>query len=60
MIGRRQGLIFFINELRFQLKILKEGLIPFRFFIINFFLRAIPRLMPIQILDLIYNNFLRK
>lgn len=60
MISRRQGLVFFMNELRFQLKLLKEGLIPFSFFIINFFLRVMPRLLPIQILTLIYNNFLRK
>ena len=59
MIARRQGL-FFKNELFFQWVILKEGLISYKNFIINFFARVLVRLFPKFILILLYNNFFKK
>jgi len=60
MIKRRQGFVFFENELRFQRQLLLEGLISLPTFVNNFFLRGLPRLFPKQILGFIYNKFLRK
>lgn len=60
MIGRRQGYKFFKNELRFQKQLFYEGLTSLPIFIKNIFLRAMPRLLPQLMLELIYKKFLRK
>ena len=60
MIARRQGFVFFANELKFQRTLLTEDLIPYSYFIKNIFLRLFPRLFPKKILDLIYTKILRK
>lgn len=60
MITRRQGLVFFVNELKFQRTLLNDNLITFSDFIKNIFFRALPRLLPKKILNLIYIIFLRK
>jgi len=60
MIGRRHGFMFFKNELRFQIRLLNEGLTSLPICIKNIFLRGVPRLLPKKILELIYKKFLRK
>jgi glycosyltransferase involved in cell wall biosynthesis len=60
MVTRRQGLVFFFNELQFQKRLLSDKLISFPIFLTNFFLRVIPRLLPIKILIFLYSKFLRK
>ena len=60
MIARRQGFVFFANELKFQRTLLTEDLIPYSYFIKNIFFRLFPRLFPKKILDLIYTKILRK
>lgn len=60
MIARRQGFAFFANEFKFQRTLLAENLITYSDFIKNIFFRLFPRLLPKKILELIYNQFLRK
>lgn len=60
MINRRQGFIFFKNELKFQKTLLSDKLITYSDFLINIFFRAIPRLLPKKILNLVYVKILRK
>lgn len=59
MIARRQGFVFFANELKFQRTLLTEDLITHLDFIKNIFLRLLPRLLPKKILELIYTKILR-
>ena len=59
MIGKRQGIRFFLNEINFQKTILSEKLISPSNFILNIFLRAIPRLIPKFLLKKLYKTFLR-
>lgn len=59
MIARRQGMKFFKEELRLQKEFLKMGFINRWEWSQNILLRAIPRLMPIFALKLIYKT-LRK
>lgn len=59
MIARRQGLKFFNEELRLQKEFLNMGFINRMEWCHNILLRAVPRLMPIFILKLIYKT-LRK
>lgn len=59
MIARRQGFVFFANELKFQRTLLTEDLITYLDFIKNIFLRLLPRLLPKKILELIYTKILR-
>lgn len=59
MFGRRHGIRFFINEIRFQKTIYNDGIQSFYSFIKNVIIRGIPRLFPKFILKLIYKNLLR-
>ena len=59
MLGRRQGLRFFINEIKFQKAIYVDGIQSFLSFIINVILRGLPRLLPKFTLKIIYKYFLR-
>lgn len=59
MIARRQGIKFFKEELRLQKEFLKMGFINRLEWSQNILLRAMPRLMPIFALKLIYKT-LRK
>lgn len=59
MIARRQGLKFFDEELRLQKEFFKMGFINRMEWCLNILFRAVPRLMPIFILKLIY-KILRK
>ena len=60
MIKRRHGFEFLKKEMFFQLKILEEGHITIITFLQNVFLRAFPRILPLNLLKLIYNFILRK
>ena len=59
MIVRRQGIKFFKEELRLQKEFMKLDFISRPEYFRNIFLRALPRLMPIFALKLIYKT-LRK
>lgn len=59
LISRRQGLVFFVHEFKFQKTLFLENLIPLSVFIKNIFLRLFPRLLPKKILELIYIKILR-
>ncbi len=59
MISRRQGYDLFLAELNFQCKLLNNKLISNFDFFFNFFLRGIPRLLPLNFLKFIYHYFLR-
>lgn len=59
MIARRQGLIFFKEELKLQRKFNEIGFTNRGVMVQNLFLRAMPRLMPVVILRGIY-KLLRK
>lgn len=59
MIARRQGIKFFNEEIRLQKEFLRLHFINVFDFIQNILFRALPRLMPIFILKIIY-RFLRK
>jgi glycosyltransferase involved in cell wall biosynthesis len=56
MLARRQGLMYFKQELKLQSTFLKAGFIKFHIFILNIMLRAIPRLMPLFMLKIVYNR----
>ncbi|MFV0553807.1 MAG: glycosyltransferase [Mangrovibacterium sp.] len=56
MIARRQGLKFFKEELRLQKEFMKLNFIGCPEYVRNILLRALPRLMPIVALKLIYKN----
>lgn len=58
-LSRRQGLVFFVHEFKFQKTLFLENLIPLSVFIKNIFLRLFPRLLPKKILELIYKKILR-
>lgn len=60
MIARRQGLSFLLNEIHFQKTLKSENLISGVLFLQNLCLRAIPRLFPKRILNIIYRKVLRK
>ena len=59
MIARRQGFVFFTNELKFQRTLLADGLITNSVFLKNIFVRLFPRLLPKKVLELIYTKILR-
>ena len=59
MIIRRQGKIFFFQELKLQKELLRIRFINWFDYIFNLFFRAIPRLFPVWGLKYVY-NYLRK
>lgn len=60
MIARRQGLTFFLREFAFQKSLKSQKLINKKIFFRNFFLRVIPRLLPVTLLSFFYHYFLRE
>jgi glycosyltransferase involved in cell wall biosynthesis len=60
MIGRRQGLLMFKNELAFQKKLIDSDLITLTTFLRNILIRAVPRLLNKRILEYFYKKTLRK
>lgn len=59
MIARRQGTKYFNNEIKLQKEFIKLKFINIFDFVQNIFFRAVPRLMPIFVLKIIY-RYLRK
>lgn len=59
MLSRRQGLVFFIEEIKFQRALRSIGFLTTWQFVTNLILRAIPHLFPLWALKLVY-KFLRK
>ncbi|MFV0345487.1 MAG: glycosyltransferase [Bacteroidales bacterium] len=59
MLARRQGVVFFKEEIRLQKEFLSMGFINRIEYFRNILLRAVPRLMPIFMLQIIYKT-LRK
>lgn len=59
MLARRQGLSFFVQEIKLQKEFLKIKHIGFLTFVKNTFFRAFPRLLPVFCLKVVY-SFIRK
>ena len=60
MIQRRQGIGFLIKEIKFQNRLLQDGLIGYSRYIRNIMFRGFPRILPIFILQYFYTKLLRK
>lgn len=60
MIGRRQGIEYLIKEIKFQNALIKERLIDLPRYYRNIIVRGLPRILPIFILQLLYQKLLRK
>lgn len=56
MLARRQGYIYFKQELKLQAEFVRLGHINLIQFSRNICLRAIPRLLPIKALKMVYNH----
>lgn len=54
MIARRQGIDYFKKEIYLQQKFLNIGYISYPRFFLNLLIRALPRLFPISILNIVY------
>jgi glycosyltransferase involved in cell wall biosynthesis len=54
MLSRRQGLMYYKQELKLQRSFYDIGFISRHEYVTNVFLRAIPRLMPVWMLKLVY------
>lgn len=59
MMERRQGFEFLKKEIRFQNRLLYDKLIPYSIYVRNIFIRALPRILPVFILNIIYTKYLR-
>ena len=60
LIGRRHGYLSFKREINFQNNLFKNKLIKTNDYLINILFRAIPKLFPKKILEIIYDRILRK
>lgn len=60
LVIKRQGMKFFKKEVQFQIKLFRNNLVTFNTFIVNVFIRALPRLLPLPLLNMVYNRRLRK
>jgi len=54
MLARRQGFVYFIDELKFQKELYKMGFFSTMVYFTNFFLRALPHLFPLWALKYVY------
>jgi glycosyltransferase involved in cell wall biosynthesis len=59
MLSRRQGLVFFTEEIKFQKALHSIGFLSSWQYVTNLMIRAIPHLFPLWALSLVY-KFLRK
>lgn len=59
MLSRRQGIVFFNEEIKFQKSLHSIGFLTTWQFVTNLMMRAIPHLFPLWALKLVY-KFLRK
>jgi len=60
MIQRRQGISFLIKEIKFQNRLLEDGLIGYSKYTRNIIFRGFPRILPVFVLRYLYTKLLRK
>jgi glycosyltransferase involved in cell wall biosynthesis len=60
MIRKRKGSVLFMQEMAFQMRALREGLMPFGSFLLNMPTRVLSRLFPRKLMAKVYKKYLRQ